>query len=75
MKSDANRRGIGIVLLQEGKPIAYLSEKLNGSKLNYSTNDKEFYVIVRALENWTHYLGVQAFILYSDCESPWHING
>jgi hypothetical protein len=32
--------GIGCVLLQEGKPIAYFSEKLSGLSLNYSTYDK-----------------------------------
>jgi hypothetical protein len=38
------------VLLQEGKPIAYFSEKLSGPSLNYSTYDKELYALVRVLE-------------------------
>ena len=40
--------GIGVVLLQEGHPIAYFSEKLKGSHLNYSTYDEELYALVRA---------------------------
>jgi hypothetical protein len=32
------------VLLQEGKPVAYFSEKLSGPSLDYSTYDKELYV-------------------------------
>ncbi|RDY02062.1 Retrovirus-related Pol polyprotein from transposon opus, partial [Mucuna pruriens] len=44
--------GIGAVLLQEGLPITYFSEKLKGSHLNYSTNDRELYAIVRALQTW-----------------------
>jgi hypothetical protein len=35
------------VLLQEGKPITYFSEKLSGPSLNYSTYDKELYGLVR----------------------------
>jgi hypothetical protein len=34
------------------KPIAYFSEMLGGSKLNYSVYDKELYALVRALETW-----------------------
>jgi len=41
--------GIGAVLIQSKRPLAYFSEKLNGSKCNYSAYDKEFYAIVRAL--------------------------
>ena len=42
--------------MQEGKPIAYFSEKLNGAALKYPTYDKELYALKRALENWQHYL-------------------
>jgi hypothetical protein len=56
LEYDANGIGIGGVLLQEGKPIAYFSEKLSGPSLNYSTYDKELYTLVRLLETWQHYL-------------------
>jgi len=38
-----------LCLYQDGNPIAYFSEKLHGPILNYSTCDKEFYALVRAL--------------------------
>jgi len=44
----------GVALIQEGHPIAYFSEKLNGEVLNHSTYDKELYALVRALQNCQH---------------------
>ena len=43
---DASDSAIGAVLSQEGKPIAYFSEKLNDAKKKYIFYDQEFYAIV-----------------------------
>lgn len=75
VERDASGKGIWVVLIQKGKPVAYFNEKLSGGRLNYSTYVKDFYGIVRALGNWAHYLKVQPFILHFDNESFRHING
>jgi hypothetical protein len=74
LECDASGIGLGGVLLLEGKPIAYFSEKLNGASLNYSTYDKELYALVRtSLETWQHYLWPKEFVIHSDHESLKHI--
>jgi hypothetical protein len=47
---DASGIGIGGVIFQKGKPVAYFSEKLSGPSVNYSTYDTELYALVRILE-------------------------
>jgi hypothetical protein len=63
------------MLLQEGKPMAYFSEKLSGPSPNYLTYDKELYALVRVLETWQHYLWPKEFVIHSDHESLKHIRG
>ncbi|OAO89342.1 hypothetical protein AXX17_ATUG01610 [Arabidopsis thaliana] len=57
------------------KPIAYFSEKLGGSTLNYPTYDKELYALVRALQTLQHYLWPKEFVIHTDHESLKHLKG
>ena len=71
---DASGVGIGAVLSQEGKPIAFFSEKLNECKKKYSTYDKYFYAIIRAMDHWSHYLLPNEFLLHSNLEALKYLN-
>ncbi|XP_057789811.1 uncharacterized protein LOC131006667, partial [Salvia miltiorrhiza] len=75
IECDASGVGIGAVLMQERRPIAYFSEKLNGATLSYPTYDKELYALVRALQTWQHYLWPNEFVIHTDHESLKHLKG
>jgi len=66
---------MGVVLSQEGWPLAYFCEKLNDAKEKYSSYDKEFHAIVGALEHSRHYSMGGEFILHSDHEVLKFIQG
>ncbi|GJU25722.1 RNA-directed DNA polymerase [Tanacetum coccineum] len=75
VECDASRVGIGGVLSQNQRPIAFFNEKLNDARRKYSTYDKEFYAIVRSLVTWRHYFLSNEFVMFSDHEALKFING
>ncbi|KAL1213521.1 RNA-directed DNA polymerase-like protein [Cardamine amara subsp. amara] len=75
IECDAFGTGIGAVLIQGGKPVAYFSEKLSGASLNYPVYDKELYALVRSLETWQHYLLSKEFVIHTDHEMLKHLRG
>ncbi|XP_022031400.1 uncharacterized protein LOC110932367 [Helianthus annuus] len=54
--SDASHQGLGCVLMQRGKVIAYASRQLKPHEVNYATHDLELAAVVFALKVWRHYL-------------------
>ena len=50
--SDASRIGMGCVLMQDGKVVAYASRQLKPNEQNYPTHDLELAVVVFALKIW-----------------------
>ncbi|GJZ49713.1 putative reverse transcriptase domain-containing protein [Tanacetum coccineum] len=70
---DVSGVGLGYVLMQRGKVIAYVSRQLKIHKKNYTTHDLELGVVVFALRIWRHYLYGTKSVIYTDYKSLQHI--
>ncbi|GJU17708.1 putative reverse transcriptase domain-containing protein [Tanacetum coccineum] len=66
---DASGIGLGCVLMQRGKVIAYASRQLKIHEKNYTTHDLELGAVVFALKIWRHYLYGTKSVIYTDHKS------
>lgn len=70
---DASHRGLGAVLMQNDKVIAYASRQLKTHEENYTTQDLELGSVVFALRIWRHYLYGTKCTVFTDHKSLQHI--
>ena len=70
---DASTQGLGCVLMQRGKVIAYASRQLKTHEFNYTTHDLELGAVVFALKIWRHYLYGTKCTIFTDHKSLQHI--
>ncbi|KAD4889014.1 hypothetical protein E3N88_21087 [Mikania micrantha] len=70
---DASNQGLGCVLMQRGKVIAYASRQLKIHEKNYTTHDLELGAVVFALKIWRHYLYGTKCVVFTDHKSLQHI--
>ncbi|GJV63998.1 putative reverse transcriptase domain-containing protein [Tanacetum coccineum] len=70
---DASHKGLGAVLIQREKVIAYASRQLKIHQKNYTTHDLELGSVVFALKIWRHYLYGTKCTVFTDHESLQHI--
>ena len=66
---DASGTGLGCVLMQENRVIAYASRSLKRHEENYPTHDLELAAVVHALKIWRHYLLGSLCNIYTDHKS------
>ena len=66
LQTDASAMGLGAVLEQDNKVIAYASRSLSKSECNYSTIQKECLAIVFAMKQFRHYLLGRPFTVMTD---------
>ena len=67
--SDASHKGLGCILMQHGKVIAYASRQLKDYELRYPTHGLELAAIVFALKIWRHYQYGEKCEIYIDHKS------
>ncbi|GJW63320.1 putative reverse transcriptase domain-containing protein [Tanacetum coccineum] len=70
---DASHKGLGTVLMQREKVIAYASRQLKIHEKNYTTHDLELGSVVFALKIWRHYLYGTKCTVFTDHKSLQHI--
>ncbi|GJZ95638.1 hypothetical protein Tco_0667972 [Tanacetum coccineum] len=70
---DASLQGLGAVLMQREKVIAYASRQLKPHEENYTTHDLELGEVVFALKIWRHYLYGTKCTVFTDHKSLQHI--
>ncbi|GJX33307.1 putative reverse transcriptase domain-containing protein [Tanacetum coccineum] len=70
---DASHQGLGAVLIQREKVIAYASRQHNPNEENYTTHDLELGAVVFALKIWRHYLYGTKCTVFIDHKSLQHI--
>ncbi|GJU90504.1 putative reverse transcriptase domain-containing protein [Tanacetum coccineum] len=70
---DASHKGLGVVLMQREKVIAYASRQLKIHKKSYTTHDLEVGSVVFALKIWRHYLYGTRCTMFTDHKSLQHI--
>ncbi|GJS38201.1 reverse transcriptase domain-containing protein [Tanacetum coccineum] len=70
---DASHKGLGAVLMQNEKVIAYASRQLKIHEKNYTTHDLELGAVVFALKIWRHYLYGTRCTVFTDHKSLQHI--
>ncbi|KAI3786520.1 hypothetical protein L1987_40263 [Smallanthus sonchifolius] len=71
---DASNQGLGCVLMQRGKVIAYASRQLKIHEKNYTTHDLELGAVVFALKIWRHYLYGTKCVVFTDHKKAQHVS-
>ena len=71
--TDASGTGLGAVLMQHDKVVAYASRQLKKHEQNYPIHDLELAVVVMTLKMWRHYLYGARFEVYTDHKSPKYV--
>jgi hypothetical protein len=74
IETDACATGIGVVFLQNGHPLAYISKAVGPWSQGRSTYEKEYLSILVDVDQWRHYLLHSEIFIHTDQRSLVHLN-
>jgi len=69
VETDACATGIGVVLMQHHRPVAFLSKALGPTHQHLSIYEKEFLALIMGIKKWRSYLQRQEFTILTDHKS------
>lgn len=73
IECDASGSGVGVVLVQQGQPIAYFSKALSPKIVSHSAYEKEFMALALAINHWRPYFLGRKFFVKTDQKSLGHL--
>lgn len=66
IRTDASEYGIGAILEQDGRPVAYLSRPLSRAEAKWTTAERECLSVIYALEHWSSYIVGSDYMVFND---------
>lgn len=74
VETDTSDIGIGAVLMQQNKPVAFLSKALSEQHKHLSIYEKEFLALIMAVERWRPYLQKKESVIKTDHKSLYYLD-
>jgi hypothetical protein len=73
LETDASELRVGAVLMQQGHPLAFISKALGPRTKDLSMYEKEYLVILIAVDQWRAYLQLPEFVIVTDQKNLTHL--
>jgi hypothetical protein len=74
LETDVGDLGVGVVLMQTGHPLAFISRALGHRTKGLSTFEKEYLAILIIIDQWKPYLQLAEFVIFTNQRSLTHLS-